>query len=177
MLLSGFSLDIVLIVVIPIILVFYAILLVKLKPSKETGSPPNRYTERKREQPVEPKRIERPTTPAEPKKITNERPANPVKTQVSVNPQENPKKPATRVESEKIVPTQTHVETAETEEKQETKKDTEEKKSFFLFGERKFEGCSHKYGFLSSLPKNTPIPNECFGCSQIVECLRNLKPK
>jgi len=32
--------------------------------------------------------------------------------------------------------------------------------------------CPHKFGYLHKLPKNTPIPDECFGCSKIVECLR-----
>jgi hypothetical protein len=31
--------------------------------------------------------------------------------------------------------------------------------------------CIHFYGYLHSLPKNTPIPDECFGCSKIVDCL------
>lgn len=31
--------------------------------------------------------------------------------------------------------------------------------------------CPHKFGYLRDLPKNRPIPNECFGCPKIVECL------
>jgi hypothetical protein len=31
--------------------------------------------------------------------------------------------------------------------------------------------CLHHYGYLHSLPKNTPIPDECFGCPKIVDCL------
>jgi hypothetical protein len=31
--------------------------------------------------------------------------------------------------------------------------------------------CIHFYGYLHSLPKNTPIPDECFGCVKIVDCL------
>jgi len=33
------------------------------------------------------------------------------------------------------------------------------------------KGCYHHFGYLGGLPKNTPIPNECFGCSKIVDCL------
>jgi type IV secretory pathway VirB10-like protein len=33
--------------------------------------------------------------------------------------------------------------------------------------------CIHFYGYLHSLPKNTPIPDECFGCVKIVDCLIN----
>ena len=159
-------------VVIPIILIFYVILLVKLRPSKETASPPNRSLERKREPLIEPKRLEKPTTSAEPRKITDERPASPVKTQISVKPQDSPTEPGMKVERKEDVPIQAHAETVVTEEKQKTETDKEAKKSYFLFGERNFEGCPHKFGYLRSLPKNTPIPDECFGCSQIIECLR-----
>ena len=46
----------------------------------------------------------------------------------------------------------------------------EEMKAFFLFGETEFKGCPFKFGYLKSLPKNKPIPDECFGCPQILEC-------
>lgn len=47
----------------------------------------------------------------------------------------------------------------------------EEMKTFFLFGETEFNGCPFKFGYLKSLPKNKPIPDECFGCPQILECV------
>lgn len=31
--------------------------------------------------------------------------------------------------------------------------------------------CFHHFGYLNSLPRNTPIPAECFGCQKIVDCL------
>ena len=31
--------------------------------------------------------------------------------------------------------------------------------------------CIHFYGYLHSLPKNTPIPDECFGCPRVMQCL------
>jgi len=31
--------------------------------------------------------------------------------------------------------------------------------------------CLHHFGYLSGLPRNTPIPGECFGCQKIVDCL------
>jgi len=37
--------------------------------------------------------------------------------------------------------------------------------------------CSHQFGYLKGLPKNTPIPEECFGCQRIVECLVGKKGK
>lgn len=35
--------------------------------------------------------------------------------------------------------------------------------------------CPHKFGYLRGLPKNRPIPDECFGCPKIMECLVNKK--
>ena len=32
-------------------------------------------------------------------------------------------------------------------------------------------GCRHFFGYLRNMPKNTLIPDECLGCSKIVECL------
>jgi len=36
--------------------------------------------------------------------------------------------------------------------------------------------CLHQFGYLRTLPKNAPIPDECFGCPKIVECLVKAKP-
>jgi Ca2+/Na+ antiporter len=35
--------------------------------------------------------------------------------------------------------------------------------------------CAHHFGYLIELPKNTPIPSECLGCPQVVECMTTLK--
>jgi len=37
--------------------------------------------------------------------------------------------------------------------------------------------CLHHFGYLNELPKNTPIPGECFGCPKIVDCLVTKKGK
>jgi len=31
--------------------------------------------------------------------------------------------------------------------------------------------CPHSFGYLSKLPKGTPLPEECFLCPKVVECL------
>jgi hypothetical protein len=31
--------------------------------------------------------------------------------------------------------------------------------------------CRHFYGYLKKIPKNTSIPDECFGCLRMVDCL------
>jgi hypothetical protein len=33
--------------------------------------------------------------------------------------------------------------------------------------------CIHHFGYLRTFPKNSPIPDECFGCERIVDCLVN----
>ena len=30
--------------------------------------------------------------------------------------------------------------------------------------------CAHYFGYLKTLPRNTPIPDKCFGCTRIMEC-------
>jgi hypothetical protein len=37
--------------------------------------------------------------------------------------------------------------------------------------------CLHQFGYLRTLPKNAPIPDECFGCQKIVECLVQAKTR
>jgi len=36
-----------------------------------------------------------------------------------------------------------------------------------------FRGCVHQFGHLRSIPKNTPVPNECFGCPKVMRCMFN----
>jgi len=35
--------------------------------------------------------------------------------------------------------------------------------------------CLHHFGYLRTFPKNSPIPDECFGCEKIVDCLVSKK--
>jgi len=37
--------------------------------------------------------------------------------------------------------------------------------------------CLHYFGYLRTVPKNAPIPDECFGCPKIVECLVKAKAR
>lgn len=37
--------------------------------------------------------------------------------------------------------------------------------------------CSHFFGYLRKIPKNTQIPDECFMCSKMVECLSYKVPE
>jgi len=31
--------------------------------------------------------------------------------------------------------------------------------------------CAHEFGYLKNLPRNTPVPDECFGCPKVMQCL------
>jgi hypothetical protein len=78
------------------------------------------------------------------------------------------------VQEEPAEASQSKIDVLDTEReknKEKNNKDKESKKSFFLFGEREFDGCHYKSGYLKSLRKNAPIPDECFGCPKILECL------
>jgi len=147
---------------IAIILASYAIFLFKLKPTKENKSTSNRDFEKEEKTVMKSKKSGKRTTLAETQETTNEEPS-PV-----VENQEIPEESTETIQSGANV---------EIEEEQKKKKDKETKKSFFLFGKKDFEGCTHKFGYLRSLPKNTPIPDECFGCPRILECLVQSKSK
>jgi hypothetical protein len=138
-------------VIIAVILVFYALLLIKLKPSRED--------------------IET----AENDSIALEKPTTPIETSESVSEAVTP---TVQEEPTEAVETEANAIDVEMDEAiKKNNKDKELKKSFFLFGEREFEGCPHKFGYLKSLRKNAPIPDECFGCPQILECLMTRKSK
>ncbi|MCK4477214.1 hypothetical protein KAU88_01645 [Candidatus Bathyarchaeota archaeon] len=32
--------------------------------------------------------------------------------------------------------------------------------------------CAHYVGYLTTLPKGSPFPDECFGCRKVIQCLR-----
>lgn len=45
------------------------------------------------------------------------------------------------------------------------------------FGSNNRRDCLHHFGYLRTFPKNSPIPDECFGCERIVDCLVDKKSK
>jgi len=56
-------------------------------------------------------------------------------------------------------------------DQKETGESKDARKSFFLYGKVNFEGCKFKFGYLKTMPKYKPIPDECFGCPHILECV------
>lgn len=53
-------------------------------------------------------------------------------------------------------------------ERSRTPKITEKRREA---AEKRTSKCSHYFGYLKNLPKNSPFPDECLGCRRIVECL------
>jgi hypothetical protein len=140
-------------VLITTVLVFYAVLLIKLKPSMEEPE----ITE---DEVVKPENIVEPMVQT----VENVEGEN---EDLPLAIEEKP------LEAIKIEPGQDSVDAEEIKQGDER----ESRKTFFLFGERQFDGCPHKFGYLKSLRKNAPIPDECFGCPQILECLMTRKSK
>lgn len=50
-------------------------------------------------------------------------------------------------------------------------KDNKEKKQSSRLLPKSFLKCVHHFGYLKNLPQNTPIPDECFGCPEVMRCL------
>ena len=53
---------------------------------------------------------------------------------------------------------------------QKTKKEKKKTESPEEQTKTNFE-CAHHFGYLRNLPRNTPVPEECFGCPQVMQCL------
>jgi hypothetical protein len=146
---------------IPIIIVLYVVILVKLKPSKETETQPDKLQTKTVKVAPGAKVIKSPINPIEMKNFTDRGSTLPVQTQgISKEPAGNGQSisNAEKTAIPKI-------------------RDAKGKKSFFLFGEADFGGCKHSLGHLSTLPKSTPIPEQCFGCPEILECIKYGKNK
>ena len=159
-------LNISLMAAVAIILASYTIFLIKLKPTKEQESTSNRDFEKEEKTAMKPRTRMKQKMPDKAKETTNGETASALENQ--------------KIPEEPVVEAQngTHLEERAvklTQENQKKKKNRETKKSFFLFGKKDFEGCTHEFGYLKSLSKNTPIPDECFGCPQILDCLMRSK--
>ncbi len=56
-------------------------------------------------------------------------------------------------------------------EKTEAKSEKTKKKPSANLPYKGFRECVHSFGYLKDLPKNTPVPDECFGCPQVMSCM------
>ena len=62
-------------------------------------------------------------------------------------------------------------ETQPFQENQKTMSRTLKSKTNATKSQAGFQKCVHSFGYLRSLPKNTPVPDECFGCPKAMQCL------
>jgi hypothetical protein len=157
------TMNILLVVTVVALFVTFVFILMKLNPSTETktssGQEPRMPLE-KEKQPQTPPQLKAipPLRPPE-SKISSEKPhasiAPPVKTSSAPAPVRQETLPLIRSETREV-PKQGKPTALPKAELTPTRKD-----------------CIHFYGYLHSLPKNTPIPDECFGCTKIVDCLIN----
>ena len=56
-------------------------------------------------------------------------------------------------------------------ENQKAASKTLKSKSYAAKSQTGLQKCVHSFGYLRSLPKNTSVPDECFGCPKIMQCL------
>jgi len=56
-------------------------------------------------------------------------------------------------------------------EKSEIRDHGAKKKLFLKESSSGFQECVHHFGYLRNLPQNTPVPDECFGCPKVMQCL------
>jgi type IV secretory pathway VirB10-like protein len=155
--------NILLAAVVAALFITFVFVLMKLNPTTETkqNQEPRTNTDKEKPQLLQQSQPLR-TLPSAPKpaesNISNTKPATPI-TQA-------PKAPIIENPAKQNILTPTHVENRENPKQN---KATPPPVRAELAPTRK--DCIHFYSYLHSLPKNTPIPDECFGCTKIVDCL------
>jgi len=169
-----FSLDlsttnILLTVVVVGLLAFFILLLVKLKPTKEDEE--SFETAAEAEEPlsrealpvvtqrppdIPPPRVEVPVQRPAEKQPVLERPL------IAVSP--TPSGPSVQTSQETKTPPTSYAR----ELARQAERSAQQNK---LGPTPNRRDCIHHFGYLRTFPKNSPIPDECFGCEKIVDCL------
>ena len=148
------TMNILLVATVVALFVVFVLVLMKLNHSTETKE------HREKEKPVQiPNQLPQAFPPPKPLEVkaSNGKPPTPTNPPVRTAPAQTQtrQQPSTPVRSEiRETPKQDKTVPPARVELTPTRKD-----------------CLHHYGYLHSLPKNTPIPDECFGCPKIVDCL------
>ncbi len=164
--------DVVLSVGVVVLIVLFVATIIKLNPSSEGKESKNENSHEKEHElaapPHEPDQLAGTNMPSTAvrgaDRISSEKPQQPPQITVSATPggssqesvEQAPKASGYRESPRNHKPQ---------EVQKPTPKDFEQK------------DCFHFFGYLAGLPKNTPIPGECFGCQKIVDCLITLKKK
>lgn len=156
--------DVILIAGVFVLIVLYVALLIYLKPSLQTKRPKDINLKAKKqartplnqeEESVEP--ALKPMTAIEPEEASEDVLAS---TEPSEKPEaevESPQKPLPALPKE--APKAEKTITDEVEEPPRKR------------GPPGAPGCTHYFGYLAEIPKNTPVPDGCLGCPRLTECL------
>jgi hypothetical protein len=153
---------------VPIILVLYATFLLKLKPSKENEIHSDKLPTRTAKVMVETQTGKSPTASVEVRKVPREEsaPASQIQVTSSVG---------ARLTSTRKGQPMTSIGVGARARTTSDVQDAKKKPPSLL--DEDFEGCHHCLGHLNKLPKSMPIPNECFGCPETLECIRHANNK
>jgi len=192
--------DIILMIAITLMITLYVTLLLRLKPSPETTideyikkqrkiqetSTPKNYPQRTFQKHQTPNNPSKPITIAEAIQMHHASTATIENAKEPEAPKitETPKAPMVYIENHKNreytqeIPTSSEkLEPSKTEEKQplmpvptQTPATPLKPVDENTASTRTPPECAHYFGYLRTLPKNTPIPDECFGCTKIMEC-------
>jgi len=158
------TMNIVLTVAVVALFIFFITLLMKLNPSTETKEKPETEIEFERKKPL-------PTLPIVPHKTQTHQNLQPARIEVPRVAEKPLVTVSPTIEGPDI---QTKKSLAQTlyESKENPRPDTTvaQAKTGLVNSKR---DCLHHFGYLRTFPKNSPIPDECFGCERIVDCLVN----
>jgi len=189
--------DIILMIAITILITLYVTLLIKLKPSTKTTIDEYAKNQQKRQatSPQTPPlktfkdhkpsiQTSKPITIAE---AIQMRQTSTTTIETAKEPQvpkttKTPKAPIVYIENQKNIEQKQEVpKTSEKLEAPKTEKEqpptplpiqtpTSRPMSIDMGLPKGSQDCAHHFGYLKTLPRNTPIPDECFGCTRIMEC-------
>ena len=153
MITSEFSIfDLVTMVAVLVLAVLYVTILLKLKPSTENEDKHKKDLLAKKQEPPPDGLIFVNSLK------TKEKAKPPQRTQTPISPQKI-RQPLTKTARPSAPPD----------------KNQEAPKPMVVESRSSNSHCVHHFGYLRELPKNTPIPSECLGCPQVVECMTTLK--
>jgi len=180
--------DIILMIAITILITLYVTVLIRLKPSAETTI--DEYTKKQRKGQATPTETPTPTKTSKPITIAEAiqmRQTSTATIETAKEPEmprttKTPKAPIVYIENhskregkQEVPKTPEKLEAPKTEERQPPtpppkQTPTSPPMSVDMGLPKGSPECAHHFGYLRTLPKNTPIPDECFGCTRIMEC-------
>ena len=169
---------------IPVILILYAFFLLRLKPEKEKEAFQTKLPTRTSKAMVEAQTGKSPTERVEVRKVPGVEPTpasqiqmnSDVRAGLTPASKDQPvtKSPTFEQEAHTLIARISQQESGASTSARDVQ-DAQKKPSSQM--DIDFAGCRHYLGHLSKLPKSMPIPNECFGCPDTLQCIRHANKK